>query len=303
MQFWIARNSSVPIQEQLATQVMLAIVSNDLRVGTRLPSTRQLARRLSIHWNTVAAVYQDLAARGWLEFKRGSGFYVMARTANTSINQRLPLDKLTLTFLQQARQLGFTTYEIAQTTQKWLQVQPPDHGLVIEADAELRKILILELRQTLKLPIYGLSPAECAHHPLLTGAIPMAIYGRVDKDTDQLPANLVFLRTNSIQQGLQTAPPLPKDTMVVVVSDWAEFLKWAQTILLAAGFESAQLSFRNTQTSDWLAGITKPYTIVITDHAVQKLLPLNCRTFIFSIIAPSSLTEITNLYGLAGEID
>ena len=58
----------------------LGIVSNDLKVAERLPSTRELARRYDIHANTVSSAYRELARRGWVEFRKGSGVYVRPRT-------------------------------------------------------------------------------------------------------------------------------------------------------------------------------------------------------------------------------
>ena len=64
MRLWLSKNSDVPIREQLVTQLILGIVSNDLKVKQRLPSTRDLARRYDIHANTVSAAYRELARRG-----------------------------------------------------------------------------------------------------------------------------------------------------------------------------------------------------------------------------------------------
>ena len=80
MRLWLSKNSEIPIREQLITQITLGIVSNDLKPRERLPSTRDLARRYSIHANTVSAAYRELARRGWVEFRKGSGVYVRART-------------------------------------------------------------------------------------------------------------------------------------------------------------------------------------------------------------------------------
>src|SRR5205085_6440235 len=49
MRLWISKSSEVPIREQLVTQIVLGVVSNDLKVAERLPSTRELARRYKIH--------------------------------------------------------------------------------------------------------------------------------------------------------------------------------------------------------------------------------------------------------------
>ena len=42
--------------------------------GPRLP-TRELARRLGLHANTVSAVYRELEQTGWVESRHGSGVY------------------------------------------------------------------------------------------------------------------------------------------------------------------------------------------------------------------------------------
>src|SRR3984957_1696047 len=76
MQLWFARGSEVSIREQLVTQVVLGILSDDLAPGQRLPSTRELARRFHLHPNTVSAGYRQLEREHWVEFRHGSGVYV-----------------------------------------------------------------------------------------------------------------------------------------------------------------------------------------------------------------------------------
>ncbi len=44
--------------------------------GTRLPSTRALARLLGVSRNTVLAAYDDLAADGLIRSRRGTGMLV-----------------------------------------------------------------------------------------------------------------------------------------------------------------------------------------------------------------------------------
>src|SRR5690349_6114356 len=60
MRFWLSRNSTVSLREQLATQLVLGVISEDLKPGELLPSVRELARIYNIHFNTVSAVYHDL---------------------------------------------------------------------------------------------------------------------------------------------------------------------------------------------------------------------------------------------------
>src|SRR5260221_7240886 len=73
---WISRESSIPVREQLSAQLLFAILSRRIGPAERLPSVRDLARRIKVHPNTVSAAYQDLAARGWVKRKAGSGVFV-----------------------------------------------------------------------------------------------------------------------------------------------------------------------------------------------------------------------------------
>ena len=68
------RASDVPLHRQLRDQMALAIAG--AASGTRLPSTRVLARVLGLSRNTVLAAYDDLAAEGLISGQRGAGMSV-----------------------------------------------------------------------------------------------------------------------------------------------------------------------------------------------------------------------------------
>src|SRR5712692_5168083 len=107
MQLWLSKNSDVPIREQLVTQILLAIASGDLKPNQKLPSTRELARRFRVHSNTVNAAYRDLAQRGWVAFRKGSGVYVREHSVDVPLDGKLELDHLIAAFLKMARTKGF----------------------------------------------------------------------------------------------------------------------------------------------------------------------------------------------------
>jgi DNA-binding transcriptional regulator YhcF (GntR family) len=68
--------SSVPLEEQIRQQIRRAIARGDVRCGDTLPSVRQLAGDLGIHWNTVARAYRRLRDEGLLVVGRGRGVTV-----------------------------------------------------------------------------------------------------------------------------------------------------------------------------------------------------------------------------------
>src|SRR5947209_4933549 len=100
MRFWLAKSSEVPLREQLEAQVILGIVSNDLKAGQRLPSTRELARRYKIHSNTVSAAYRRLSQNGWVQFRKGSGVYVRESSIDQPLDSKIELDHLVSVFLR-----------------------------------------------------------------------------------------------------------------------------------------------------------------------------------------------------------
>jgi DNA-binding transcriptional regulator YhcF (GntR family) len=77
-QFAINRRGAKPLSLQIVHQLQEAIESGRVVRGTRLPSTRSLARTLAVSRNTVLTAYEELSARGLIRSRRGTGMYVVA---------------------------------------------------------------------------------------------------------------------------------------------------------------------------------------------------------------------------------
>jgi GntR family transcriptional regulator len=244
----------------------------------------------------VSAAYRELAERGWVELRKGSGIYVRAHDALPETG--LELDQLIATFLNVARTRGFTLAEIRARATHWLELQPPDHFLVIEPDEELREILIAEIEEATGWRVAGAGPEECAggDNGLLTGAAVVALYGQMERLLSLLPAGKtpVLLHSRSVPESLQGEEPPPEpDALISVVSRWPDFLHWSRIILVAAGIDSRSLNFRDARREGWEKGL-RSSTFVITDALTVKRLPEGCRPRVFSIIADTSLNELRN---------
>jgi GntR family transcriptional regulator/MocR family aminotransferase len=72
----VDRAGRTPIFRQIYLQARSAILLRTFAPGTRLPSTRSLARRLRVARASVASAYEQLYAEGYLTGKIGSGTYV-----------------------------------------------------------------------------------------------------------------------------------------------------------------------------------------------------------------------------------
>ena len=65
--------SRTPLEEQIVAGLRQAVAQGALEAGAELPSVRQLAGDLGVHWNTVARAYRRLADEGVLLVRRGRG--------------------------------------------------------------------------------------------------------------------------------------------------------------------------------------------------------------------------------------
>ena len=303
MRIWLSKNSEVPVREQLASQIVLGIVSWDLKPGQKLPSTRELARRFNIHSNTVSAAYRDLVERGWVELRRGSGIYVREHRGDHSPDAGLGLDQLINAFLQAAREHGYSLGEIQARIKRLLELQPPDHFLVIESDKELREILVAEIKEATGFRVSGASPEACAEPSTLAGAQAVALYGQEgERVRAALPpgTNCLLLHSRSVPASMQGREPPPPDALVAVVSHWPEFLRWARTMLVAAGIDPTALSFRDARRGGWQRGL-RSSAFIITDALTATQLPAGCDVRVFRLIADSSLDELNQLVRHASE--
>src|SRR6185436_983967 len=187
MRLWISKSSEVPLRQQLVTQIILGALSNDLKPAQRLPSTRELARRYKIHANTVSAAFRELSRRGWVEFRKGSGVFVRTRAVEQELEGSLQLDQLISLFFKSARQRNYSLADIQTGLKRWLDLQPPDHFLLMEPDSELRLILGAEIEKATGAPVKGIDPGDCTGSEL-AGAVPVVMYGQAERARVVLPA-------------------------------------------------------------------------------------------------------------------
>jgi len=297
MRLWVSKNSDVPLREQLVRQIMLGVVSDDLKPGQRLPSTRELARRFRIHSNTVSAAYRDLERAGWLEVRKGSGVYVRplgGEQAATGADPRLELDRLINAFLTLARSQGHTLADVQARLKHWLGLEPPDHFLVVEPDEGLREILLAEIAEATSFRVRGCGYEECAGAQGLAGGAVVALYSKAEEVRRALPpeAAPIFLHTRSIPESLAGERPPPRDALVSVVSRWPKFLEWAHVFLVAAGVETDALDLRDAREPGWERGL-RSSAYVITDALTARSLPEGLPAArVYRVVADSSLAEL-----------
>jgi GntR family transcriptional regulator len=294
VRLWFAHSSEVPIYRQLVTQVVLAILCGDLRPGDRLPSTRELARRFALHPNTVSAGYRQLEREGWTERRRGSGVYVRANADAPSTPEQI-LDQHIAGFFRAVRELGLPAEAVRARVAQWIAAPPPDHFVLIDADAELRRILLTEISKITSFPVTGASIEDCVLPETLAAAIPLCRPSKTKLVRAALPAGveLITLPIRSPNAWLNPWLPAPKASLIGVVSHWPEFLTTARTMLIAAGLPPEVLVFRDAREARWQRGLEQA-TAILCDAFTATLprLPGKPHLIVFPLLAETARAEL-----------
>lgn len=279
------------MREQIITQISLGITSGDLKAGEKLPSTRELARRFQVHQNTISNAYRELAERALVEFKKGSGVYVRDQKKDSS--SVVALEQLISVFLQKALAQGFTFNEITNNLQKRLSAKSQTHFLVIESDAELRKILVEEISDAIALPVRGISFDDLLDEREGDEAEVWLIFEATGNLQKPLPPhkNCFYLKANSVSGSMAGKERPSENELIAVVSGWEKFLTLAKMFLLAARIAPETLIVRSTGEANWRAGLPNA-SLIICDSAAAKEFSGDERSRIFRLIADSSLEKL-----------
>lgn len=118
MDFHVDSASRTPIYRQLAEQIRAAIARGRLSANARLPSVRDLSRKLVINPNTVARVYSELERDGLLVSRHGLGVFVAPPGSDLTKKARKERLMVLLDgFFTEAVLLGFSSEEVRDLIQ------------------------------------------------------------------------------------------------------------------------------------------------------------------------------------------
>jgi len=108
--------SPLPLYQQIAQQLAVRIAAGGYPAGRQLPTVRELAAELGVHFNTVSRAYQQLEEQGWTSSQPGRGTFVLPQdNRRTERAQRMDLlDTLTRQYLCLVEELGFRKKEIQE---------------------------------------------------------------------------------------------------------------------------------------------------------------------------------------------
>lgn len=88
--FQLEKDASIPLYEQLYTEIKKAIINGTIEEGAKLPSKRKLTEYLSVSQTTVEFAYSQLVSEGFISSEARKGFFVQSLAELALIEQNSP---------------------------------------------------------------------------------------------------------------------------------------------------------------------------------------------------------------------
>lgn len=101
-------NNNIPIYIQVMEKVKQDIVSGKLKLGVKMPSSRDYSAQLGINFNTVARVYKEMELEEILFTKRGLGTFVTKSPERINRLRHEMAKKQINAFINGMQKIGFT---------------------------------------------------------------------------------------------------------------------------------------------------------------------------------------------------
>lgn len=106
--------NNIPIYLQVINDIKHRISAGELKLGEKLPSTRELAVKYQINPNTAVRVYSDMEGEGLCFTKRGLGTFVTEDEEKYLSVKREMADEYVGDFIDNMKGLGMSIDEMIQ---------------------------------------------------------------------------------------------------------------------------------------------------------------------------------------------
>jgi DNA-binding transcriptional regulator YhcF (GntR family) len=300
MRIHIDKSSEIPVRSQISEQIVMSIATSMLKPGAVLPSVRELAIRLKISRNTVSAAYQDLVERLYLERRRGAKMVVRSLDA-LPLAPRVDLDDLIDAAIRSAYEHGYSLQELEQRVRQRLLVEPPDHVLVVEPEAGMRRLLQREASEAVPFKVDAISTDELKENRgAAIGALVVGLPGRAQLVRSLLPKAHPFLvlAPSGIDSLVNRIHELKGSSVIGVVSVSGMFLEMARLLLapFVGNFHALEEHHLEGRENRDLSGLD----LVFCDSLLRPR--IKARQIVeYRIVSPSAAAEIMNRVGVVGD--
>ncbi|MEN8907217.1 MAG: GntR family transcriptional regulator [Clostridiales bacterium] len=105
-------NDNSPIYIQIIQKIKADIISGRIKVGSKLPSVRELSFDFKVNPNTIQRVFIELDREGITFSKRGIGTFIKDDIKVLNELKKYQAEKYTKNYIHEMKELGLTKSEV-----------------------------------------------------------------------------------------------------------------------------------------------------------------------------------------------
>lgn len=292
MNITIDRKNGVPIYIQVKNQIMSEIKNGNLKIGTKMPTERELSLRLNTSRNTISAAYNLLEQEGVLVSYQGRGTFV-AEEAKTwkqhSIKDKLL--KIIDLGLEEALEMGLETKEFLAIVQERIKEKEEYikrvNAIFVECNIEQARAFSKELSKATNLNVIPIVVGDLANRTeevqraLDEAQLIIATFNHVNEVkelTSDIKKEVLGLAINPCLETIVKIARYPKETKFGLVCLSKEFHFKVENALKSAGLDNLDINATTSREIEDVVKIIKSSDVMIVSpgrrHEIEKHSPL-----------------------------
>ncbi|MGV8982779.1 GntR family transcriptional regulator [Clostridium sp.] len=280
----INKKNGVPLYIQVKKQIMDEIKNGTLKVGTKMPTERELSQRIKVSRNTISTAYNDLEQDGALKSYQGKGTFVVEEAISwESLHRKNKIMKFVDLGLEEALEIGMKPEEfldmVNQRVEEKKQIMDKIIAIYVECNIEQAKVFSNQLSKNSNMNVMALTVSDLK---------------KMDKDTKDKIEDAEFIITtfNHINEVTNLTIGLNKEILGVAITPnlepivkiaryslntkfgficiSEEFIFKIKGALEKAGLCEADISYSNTTDKKELEDIIKKSDVMIVSPGRYK---------------------------------
>ncbi|HZX21608.1 MAG TPA: GntR family transcriptional regulator [Clostridia bacterium] len=112
-------DNSKPIYLQIVDKIKKRLIRNELNIGDKIPSQRELAQQLKVNPNTVQRAYNEMETMGMVKTLRGQGTFICDKPEMLEEIKEDMVEDIMVRFFHDIKSLGYEDEEVKDLINKW----------------------------------------------------------------------------------------------------------------------------------------------------------------------------------------
>ncbi|MGG7163027.1 GntR family transcriptional regulator [Clostridium ihumii] len=286
MNITIDRKCGIPLYIQVKKQIMDLIKEGNLKVGTKMPTERELSQELNISRNTISTAYNQLENVGVLKSIQGKGTFVAEEVTSWKDQEvKNKLKKFVDLALEEALEIGVEAEDfleiVIERVQEKKEFMSKITGAFVECNIEQAKMFSKELTNNSNMNIVPLTVSDVEEMNEETlkvidkSEVIISAFNHVNEVKNamkvrEIEKEVFGVATNPKLESIVKIARHPYETSFAFICISEEMIFKMKSALSDAGLGDLKVDYFNEPDSEKLSQIVSKYNVLIVTPGRKK---------------------------------